>query len=112
MNLMMLLEMAASGLGDRTAIGSRTSGGITYQELFDQAHATARRLRNADVDAAVLCDESSHAVPIKLFGAVLVIEIANDDDGDRSGHRAGPAHHGGAQRLAFARPEPLAHGAR
>ena len=69
MNLMMLLEMAASGLGDRTAIGSRAGAGITYRELFDQAHATARRLRNAGVDAAVLCDESSHAVPLTLFGA-------------------------------------------
>jgi len=68
MNLMMLLEMAASGLGDRTAVGPRDSG-ITYAGLFDRAHAAARRLRNSDADAAVLCDESSHAVPITLFGS-------------------------------------------
>lgn len=68
MNLMMLLEMAASGLGDRTAVGPRNSG-ITYAGLFDRAHAAARRLRNSDADAALLCDESSDAVPITLFGS-------------------------------------------
>lgn len=68
MNLMMLLEMAASGLGDRIAVGSR-SNGLTYAQLLNQAQAAARRYRNSGVDAAVLCDESSHAVPITLFGS-------------------------------------------
>jgi len=68
MNLMMLLEMAASGLGERTAVGSKTTG-LTYAELFDSAQAAARRYRNSGVEAAVLCDESSHAVPIMLFGS-------------------------------------------
>ena len=68
MNLMMLLEMAASGLADRIAVGSR-DGGLTYAALFDRAGATARRLRANEVDAAVLCDESSRAVPLTLFGA-------------------------------------------
>jgi acyl-CoA synthetase (AMP-forming)/AMP-acid ligase II len=68
MNLMMLLEMAASGLGDRVAVGSRTSG-LTYTELFDKAQAAARRYRNSGVEAAELCDESSHEVPIALFGS-------------------------------------------
>ena len=68
MNLMMLLEMAASGLGDRVAVGSQ-SGGLTYAQLLEQAQAAARRYRSTGVEAAVLCDESSHAVPIKLFGS-------------------------------------------
>ena len=38
MNLMMLLEMAAGGFGDRVAVGSR-NGGLTFQQLFDRAGA-------------------------------------------------------------------------
>ena len=68
MNLMMLLEMAVSGLSNRTAVGSKTTG-LTYAELFDRAQAAARRYRKSGVEAAVLCDESSHAVPIMLFGS-------------------------------------------
>ena len=44
MNLMMLLEMAAGGFGDRVAIGSR-DGGLTFQQLFDRAGAAAGRFR-------------------------------------------------------------------
>ena len=68
MNLMMLLEMAADGLGERTAIGSHADG-TSYRGLFEQANAAANRFRTAGVDAAVLCDESSPAIPIALFGA-------------------------------------------
>ena len=68
MNLMMLLEMAAEGLGDRIAVGSR-DGGITYGGLFARAGAAASRFREDPGDAVVLCDESSPAVPISLFGA-------------------------------------------
>ena len=68
MNVMMLLEMAAEGLGDRVAVGSLDEG-ITYRELFDRAGAAAARFRAAKGDKVVLCDESSPAVPISLFGA-------------------------------------------
>ena len=68
MNLMMLLEMAAQGLGDRVAVGSR-EGGISYRQLYDQAQMAAARFRAARGDKVVLCDESSPAVPISLFGA-------------------------------------------
>lgn len=68
MNLMMLLEMAAEGLGDRVAVGSLESG-LTYSKLFDQAHLAAERFQAADGERVVLCDESSPAVPIALFGA-------------------------------------------
>ena len=68
MNLMMLLEMAAEGLGDRVAVGSLESG-ITYRQLYDQAGMAAARFRAASGDKVVLCDESSPAVPISLFGA-------------------------------------------
>ncbi|MDW3217483.1 MAG: class I adenylate-forming enzyme family protein [Acidimicrobiales bacterium] len=65
---MMLLEMAASGLGDRVAVGS-VDGGLTYQQLFDQAAEAAARFRGAPGTNVVLCDESSPAVPVALFGA-------------------------------------------
>ncbi len=68
MNLMNLLEMAAEGLGDRVAVGSLESG-LTYSELFDRAHVAAGRFRAADGERVLLCDESSAAVPISLFGA-------------------------------------------
>ena len=42
MNTMMLLEMAASGFGDRIAFTNpETNTSITYQELFDAAGAAA-----------------------------------------------------------------------
>jgi acyl-CoA synthetase (AMP-forming)/AMP-acid ligase II len=68
MNLMMLLEMAASGLEDRAAVGS-IDGGLTYRQLFDQAGEAAARFRADAGDKVILCDESSPAVPVALFGA-------------------------------------------
>ena len=68
MNLMMLLEMAAEGLGDRVAVGSLENG-ITYRQLYERAAMAAAQFRATDGDTVVLCDESSPAVPISLFGA-------------------------------------------
>jgi long-chain acyl-CoA synthetase len=68
MNVMMLLEMAADGLGDRVAVGPLHDG-LTYRQLFAQAGEAAARFRAAAGDKVVLCDESSPAVPIALFGA-------------------------------------------
>ena len=68
MNLMMLLEMAAAGLGERIAVGS-IEAGLTYRQLFDRARGAADRYRAANVAAAIVCDESSPAVPIALFGS-------------------------------------------
>lgn len=69
MNLMMLLEMAAGGFGDRTAIGSRDGSGLTYQQLFDHAGAAAASFDAAGVDKVALVDISSPALPVALFGA-------------------------------------------
>lgn len=98
MNLMMLLDMAAEAQGDRIAVGSLDSG-ITYRQLHDRALQAAARFKTAHAKTAttktvttkaanaktprdeapndkaanakqvVLCDESSPAVPICLFGA-------------------------------------------
>ena len=68
MNIMMLLEMAASGLSDRVAIGSLADG-LTYQQLFDRSGAAAASFKASDAKHVVVCDESSAAVPIALFGS-------------------------------------------
>jgi len=68
MNLMMLLEMAANGLEDRVAVGSQREG-TSYRRLFEQAGEAAARFRADPGDKVVLCDESSPAVPVALFGA-------------------------------------------
>ena len=48
MNTMMLLEMAASGFGDRVAFTNpETNTSITYQELFDAAGAAAVEIKNS-----------------------------------------------------------------
>ena len=75
MNLMMLLEMAADGLEDRVAVGSRHDG-ITYRRLFERAGEAAARFRAAPGDRVVLCDESSPAVPVALFGADFLGQMA------------------------------------
>jgi acyl-CoA synthetase (AMP-forming)/AMP-acid ligase II len=68
MNIMMLLEMAAGGFGDRVGLGSSTEG-RTYSELFEQAGHAAQGFTEAGVDRVSLVDVSSPALPIALFGA-------------------------------------------
>ena len=68
MNLMMLLERAANGLGDRVAVGSLDSG-LTYRRLLEHAGEAAARFRADPGDRVVWYDESSPAVPVALFGA-------------------------------------------
>jgi len=67
-NIMMLLEMAASGFGDRVAVGPR-EGGLTYQQLFDRAGAAADRFRGEPIEHVAMVDVASEALPISLFGA-------------------------------------------
>ncbi len=68
MNLMMLLEMASSGFGDRTAVGHRERG-LTYQQLFQRAGAAAARFREAGIERVSMVDTASEALPIALFGS-------------------------------------------
>src|SRR6476661_174888 len=69
MNLMMLLEMAASGFGERVALGSRDGTGLTYEQLFDRAGRSARVFAEASIERVSLVDVSSSALPIALFGS-------------------------------------------
>ncbi len=68
MNLMMLLEMASSGMGDRVAI-TNGDDSMTYQQLFDAAGAAGAKARGAGAEYFAMLDESSLAFPIALFGA-------------------------------------------
>ena len=69
MNVMMLLEMASSGFGDRVALGPRDGSGLTYQELFNRAGAAAAYFEGAGIERVSLVDVSSPALPIVLFGS-------------------------------------------
>jgi acyl-CoA synthetase (AMP-forming)/AMP-acid ligase II len=67
-NLMMLLEMAASGPADRVALGC---GGdrLGAAELMAAAGGAASVVRESGAEHVALLDESSPAFPIALFGA-------------------------------------------
>ena len=52
MNLMMLLEMASTGFGERTAVGSLEGPNLTYAELYAAAANAADRFDTNDIDSA------------------------------------------------------------
>lgn len=68
MNLMMLLEMAAQGMGEREAVvcdGDR----FTSAQLYEAAGRISRRVRASGAAHLSLLDVSSPAVPLALFSA-------------------------------------------
>ena len=68
MNVMMLLEMAAQGFGERVAFVNGKES-LTYQQLFNAAGEAAMRLRNSDCEHVAMLDVSSLALPIALFAS-------------------------------------------
>ncbi|HBZ72854.1 MAG TPA: AMP-dependent synthetase, partial [Deltaproteobacteria bacterium] len=68
MNLMMLLEMAVSGFGDRVAV---RSGGeaLRYGQLFAAAGRVATEIEASGCANVALLDVNSLAVPVALFGS-------------------------------------------
>src|SRR3954447_7319730 len=66
----MLLQMAADGMADRTAIGSR-DGGLTMAELATRAQRVGAALAERAGERIVLVDLNSEAVPLLLFGSAL-----------------------------------------
>jgi len=70
MDLTMLLQMAADGLGDRVILGSR-SGGLTASQLAERASRVGGFLAPQAGDRVGLIDLNSEAVPVVLFGAAL-----------------------------------------
>ena len=68
MNVMMLLEMAASGFGDRVAfVDAQADASITYQELYDAAGAAAQTLAASDAERFVMLDVTNLSIPVALF---------------------------------------------
>ena len=70
MNISLLLQMAADGMPDRVAIGSR-EGGLTYAALLAQVQATSRAIANAGVERVAFLGQNSAAFPVLLFGSAL-----------------------------------------
>jgi long-chain acyl-CoA synthetase len=68
MNLMMLLEMAASGFGERVAVVNEGER-LSYADLFRAAGAAADAIAASGAKHAAILDVSSLALPIGLFGA-------------------------------------------
>jgi acyl-CoA synthetase (AMP-forming)/AMP-acid ligase II len=68
MNLMMLLEMAASGFGERVAIRNGPDQ-LTYGELFRCAGAAAAAVGASGRERLAVLDVSSLAVPVGLFAS-------------------------------------------
>ena len=68
MNLMMLLEMASSGFGERTAF-QNGSESFTYQELFDAAGAAATEFQKSGCERIAVLDTNSLAIPLAVFGS-------------------------------------------
>jgi acyl-CoA synthetase (AMP-forming)/AMP-acid ligase II len=70
MNVGLLLEMAAGGMGDRVAFG-RSKDGLTYAELLERAQQSATWLSRRPIEQFALAGAISPAFPIGLFGAAI-----------------------------------------
>ena len=68
MNLMMLLEMAASGHPERVAVQDETSA-LTYAELFDAAGRVAAVAKASGAAHVGMLDVTSVVMPVALFAS-------------------------------------------
>ena len=68
MNLALLLDMAADGLGERVAFGPR-EGGLTYTRLRALAATAAAQVEKAGAKSVAVAAGTSPAIPVALFGA-------------------------------------------
>ena len=68
MNLMMLLEMAVTGFGDRIAV-KNAADSLAYHELMAGSAAVAHQLEQSGALHLAMLDESSLALPLCLFGS-------------------------------------------
>jgi acyl-CoA synthetase (AMP-forming)/AMP-acid ligase II len=67
-NLAMVLEMAASGFGDRVAVGP-LDGGLTFAQVAAEAAALAGDLRTRRPGAVAVAAPTGPHTPVALFGA-------------------------------------------
>jgi fatty-acyl-CoA synthase len=75
MNIGFLLEIAAEGMPDRIAVGSR-DGGVTYAGLLERAQRAACLVRGTSVGGTPaerlgMLDLNSPTLPVLLFGAAF-----------------------------------------
>jgi acyl-CoA synthetase (AMP-forming)/AMP-acid ligase II len=70
MNLVVLLDMAASGHGDRVALTTATER-VTFTQLQEQARHGASVLHHHDAGTAVLVGRNGPMMPRLLFAAAL-----------------------------------------
>ncbi len=68
MNLMMLLEMASSGFGERVAV-QNAADALSYADLFRAAGRAANRVQETGATRLAVLDVSSLAIPIGLFAS-------------------------------------------
>ncbi len=68
MNMMMLLEMAAEGFGERVAFVNGEDA-LTYRALFDAAGCAAAMLQDSGARHLAMLDENSLAGPVGLFAS-------------------------------------------
>jgi acyl-CoA synthetase (AMP-forming)/AMP-acid ligase II len=68
MNLMMLLEMAVSGFGERVAVQSGDES-LRYEQLFAAAGAAAAAIDASGCENVAVLDVNSLAVPLGLFAS-------------------------------------------
>jgi acyl-CoA synthetase (AMP-forming)/AMP-acid ligase II len=70
MNIGMLLELAAEGMPDRVAVGSRADG-VSYRQLLERARCGAAVVRARGVERVGLVDTNSPTVPLLLYAGAL-----------------------------------------
>ncbi|HVX18475.1 MAG TPA: AMP-binding protein [Acidimicrobiales bacterium] len=70
MNIVMLLEMAAEGMGDRLAVGTRDQA-LTYAQLLDEARRGAGALQAAGVERSGVVAVNSASIPVQLFASAI-----------------------------------------
>ena len=68
MNVMMLLEMASQGFGERVAFTNGEES-LTYQELYDAAGAAAAQIKTSGCEYVAMLDVTSLAMPVALFAS-------------------------------------------
>jgi fatty-acyl-CoA synthase len=70
LNIAMLLEMAAEGMPERIAVGTRADG-ISYARLLDRSRRGAAFVRATDAERVGLVGTNSATVPLLLYASAM-----------------------------------------
>jgi acyl-CoA synthetase (AMP-forming)/AMP-acid ligase II len=70
MNTAMLLEMAAEGMPDRTAVGPRDDG-VTYGELLDRSRRAAGLIAESGAGRVGFLGANSEILPVLVFATAI-----------------------------------------